>query len=247
MEARHRRRRFVSVEAALARLHPVLHGFVHEAVRLVRLIGSRSRNGSGRSQAPGPRPPAPGKVRGVRLGFMGCTGDNINTADVTMGYDSGGGGIDGLHSNAAPWVFAASETHKQNAGASSCVFDTEGIEVLLRFDNLLYNAHTSMVVCSPDGVVLPASPDPVRAAALFVPTRSAGSPSTESMSHVIERAISEKPRSLLLAHGHACGLEKAVQTSLQDITQQETRGDLEDPRNRMQSRCPGRTAHTYRS
>jgi len=54
MEARHRHRRFVSVEDALAQLHPVLHGFVHEAVQLVRLTGSRSRNGNGRSQAPGP-------------------------------------------------------------------------------------------------------------------------------------------------------------------------------------------------
>ena len=53
MEARHRHRRFVSVEDALARLHPLLHGFVHEAVHLVRSQGSRSRDGNGRSQAPG--------------------------------------------------------------------------------------------------------------------------------------------------------------------------------------------------
>jgi len=53
MEARHRHRRFVSVEDALARLHPDLHGFVHEAVHLVRSQGSRSRNGNGHSQAPG--------------------------------------------------------------------------------------------------------------------------------------------------------------------------------------------------
>jgi phosphohistidine phosphatase len=53
MEARHRHRRFVSVEEAVARLHPVLHGLVHEAVRLVRSQGSRSRNGNGGPRVPG--------------------------------------------------------------------------------------------------------------------------------------------------------------------------------------------------
>jgi hypothetical protein len=43
--------------------------------------------------------------------------------------------------------------------------------MLLRFDNLLNKANTSMVVCNSDGVLLPASPDYVRAAALFVPTK----------------------------------------------------------------------------
>jgi hypothetical protein len=109
-------------------------------------------------------------TNGVRLGFMDYTGD-ADTADAAMGYYSGGGATNGLHSNAAPWVFAASETYRQNPGASSCVFYAEGIELLLRFDNLLNKANTSMVVCNSDGVLLPASPDYVRAAALFVPTR----------------------------------------------------------------------------
>ncbi len=42
VEAGYRRRRFMPVEDALTLLHPVLHGFVHEAARLVRAQGSRS-------------------------------------------------------------------------------------------------------------------------------------------------------------------------------------------------------------
>jgi len=48
VEAESRHRRFMSVEDALARLHPALHGFVHEAVRCVRAQGSRAVVGSGR-------------------------------------------------------------------------------------------------------------------------------------------------------------------------------------------------------
>ena len=42
MEAQHRHRRFMPVEDALTLLHPVLHGFVHKAARLVRAERSRS-------------------------------------------------------------------------------------------------------------------------------------------------------------------------------------------------------------
>lgn len=48
MEDAYRHRRFVSVEDALARLHPVWHGFVHATAHLVRSPGSRPRAGDGR-------------------------------------------------------------------------------------------------------------------------------------------------------------------------------------------------------
>jgi 8-oxo-dGTP pyrophosphatase MutT (NUDIX family) len=53
VEAGSRHRRFMSVEDALARLHPALHEFVHEAARLVRAKGGRSIDGSGRSRSRG--------------------------------------------------------------------------------------------------------------------------------------------------------------------------------------------------
>ena len=108
-------------------------------------------------------------TNGVRLGFIDYIG-SADTADAALGYFSGGP-ADGLHSNGAPWVFSANEAYRQNPGASRCVFYAEGIELLLRFDNLLNSANTSMVVCNPDGELLPAAPDYVRAAALFVPTK----------------------------------------------------------------------------
>lgn len=109
-------------------------------------------------------------TNGVRLGFIDYMG-SVDAADAAVGYFSGGGRADGLHSNRAPWVFSANETYRPNPGASRCVFYAEGIELLLRFDNLLSSANTSMVVCNPDGELLPAAPDYVRAAALFVPTK----------------------------------------------------------------------------
>jgi hypothetical protein len=53
VEAAYRRRRFMPVEDALTLLHPILHGFVHEAARLVRAQGSRMGNGNGPSQSHG--------------------------------------------------------------------------------------------------------------------------------------------------------------------------------------------------
>ena len=53
VEAEYRHRCFMPVEDALTLLHPILHGFVHEAARLVRAQGSRSRNGNGPSQSQG--------------------------------------------------------------------------------------------------------------------------------------------------------------------------------------------------
>jgi len=39
LEAAHRSRRWMPVEDALERLHPELHGFVHETVRMVKSVG----------------------------------------------------------------------------------------------------------------------------------------------------------------------------------------------------------------
>ena len=47
-EARYRSRRWMAVEDALARLHPDLHGFVHQTARLVRSRYGRPRSGNGR-------------------------------------------------------------------------------------------------------------------------------------------------------------------------------------------------------
>jgi hypothetical protein len=49
VEAEYRHRRFMPVEDALTLLHPILHGFVHEAARLVRAQGSRMGNGPSQS------------------------------------------------------------------------------------------------------------------------------------------------------------------------------------------------------
>jgi len=51
MEDEHRRRRFMTVPDALARLHPDLHGFVHEADDLVRSQGRRTSESAFRSVA----------------------------------------------------------------------------------------------------------------------------------------------------------------------------------------------------
>jgi hypothetical protein len=51
MEDAHRHRRFMTVEDALARLHPDLHVFVHEADDLVRSQGRRTSGSAFRSVA----------------------------------------------------------------------------------------------------------------------------------------------------------------------------------------------------
>jgi phosphohistidine phosphatase len=51
MEDEHRHRRFMTVQDALARLHPDLHGFVHEADDLVRSQSRRSSGSAGRPEA----------------------------------------------------------------------------------------------------------------------------------------------------------------------------------------------------
>jgi 8-oxo-dGTP pyrophosphatase MutT (NUDIX family) len=50
LEAAHRSRQWVAVEDALERLHPELHGFVHETVRMARSVGQPRGKATGRSR-----------------------------------------------------------------------------------------------------------------------------------------------------------------------------------------------------
>jgi 8-oxo-dGTP pyrophosphatase MutT (NUDIX family) len=52
LEAAHRSRRWMRVEDAIERLHPELHGFVHETVRMAQSITRRQRTANGRSRRP---------------------------------------------------------------------------------------------------------------------------------------------------------------------------------------------------
>ena len=52
LEAAHRNRRWMAVEDAIERLHPELHGFVHETVRRAQSISSRRRRSNRRSKRP---------------------------------------------------------------------------------------------------------------------------------------------------------------------------------------------------